>query len=211
MIAKEFISIKNKMDICKFYDTDKFYNMFILNNQDNVHAVAARLIISIFCELESKNKYPKSSELNDLITFVNENPEAKKLKKYINDIPGYDPIWGLIQNKETYYQHRMSLFGLNELRHKSYKFSDFNSMHCLDNIISLYGEEDDKGAYLNVNSNGSFLKVEKLFEFNTKTFRVNDVMFKNIEINNFINIINYANVVKELNLENIQAAYYFLR
>ena len=195
MIAKEFISIKNKMDICKFYDTDKFYDMFILNNQDNVHAVAARLIISIFCELESKNKYP----------------EAKKLKKYINDIPGYDPIWGLRQNKETYYQHRMSLFGLNELRHKSYKFSDFNSMHCLDNIISLYGEEDDKGAYLNVNSNGSFLKVEKLFEFTKKTFRVNDVMFKNIEINNFINIINYANVVKELNLENIQAAYYFLR
>lgn len=211
MLANEFVAIKNKMDICKFYDLSKFYDIFILNNTDDVHCVAARLLVAVFCELESQNKYPKSSELNDLILFVNENPEAKKLNKYLNDIPGYDPLFGCKQTKETYYQHRMSLFGLNELRHRSYKFSDFNSNFCLDNIISLYGEEDDKGAYLNVNSNGSFLKVEKLFEFNTKTFRLNDVMFENIEINNLINIINYANIVKELNLENIQAAYCFLR
>lgn len=210
MYAQEFITIKNKMDICKFYDPSKYYDIFIVNKKD-YNCTIGRLLVTAFCELENKNKYPKSSELNDLIIFANENPEAKKLNKYINDTPGYDQLLECNQSKETYYQHHMTLFSLKELSNRSYKFSDFNPNFCIDNIISLYVEEDDKGAYLNVNANGAFLKVEKLFEFNTKTFRVNDVMFENIEINNLINIINYANIVKELNLENIQAAYCFLR
>jgi hypothetical protein len=210
MYAQEFITIKNKMDICKFYDPSKYYDIFIANKKD-YNCTIGRLLVTAFCELENKNKYPESSDLNDLIKFVNQNPEAKKLNNYINNIPGYTESLYCNQPQVTYYQHRVAMLELNEIKHRSDKFSQFQPYYKLDNIISLYLEEDKDGIYLNVNSNGVLLKVEKLHHFNKRSFKINGIMFEDIEINELINIINYATVVKELNLKTIQVAYNFLR
>jgi hypothetical protein len=210
MYANEFIKIKNKMDICKFYDSDKYYDIFLVNKKDD-NCTIGRLLVTVFCELEKQNKYPESTELNDLIKFVNENPEAIKLNNYIHNIPRYDEILYCNQPQETYYQHRIALLELNEIKHRSNKFSQYQPYCKLDNIISLYVEEFGNGSDLHVNSNGLILKVEKLNYFKKRSFKINEIMFEDIEINELINLINYATVVKELNLKNIQVAYNFLR
>lgn len=210
MYANEFIKIKNKMDICKFYDHSKYYDIFIVNKKDD-NCTIGRLLVTAFCELENKNKYPESTELNDLIKFVTENPKAIKINNYLNNIPRYDESLYCNQPPETYYQHRIAMLELNEIKHRCDKFSQFQPYCKLDNIISLYVEEDKDGSYLNVNSNGLLLKVERLHYFNKNSFKINEIMFEDIEINELINLINYATVVKELDLKNIQVAYNFLR
>lgn len=210
MYKHEFITIKNKMDICKFYDSKQYYDIFLINKKEN-DCTIGRLLVTVFCELEKQNKYPESTELNDLIKFVNENPEAIKLNNYIHNIPRYDKSLYCNQPQETYYQHRIAMLELNEIEHRSNKFSKFQPYCKLDNIISLYNEEDGNGSYLNVNSNGVLLKVEQLNHFNKRSFKINGIMFEDIEINELVNLINYATFVKELNLKNIQVAYNFLR
>lgn len=211
MIASEFIHIKNKMDICQLYDYRKYYETFIANEKNDVHYVAARLLVTIFCELEKENKYPRSTDLNDLIIFSVANPSAFKLARYLNNIPGYDEKLYCNQPQETYYEHKITSLGFNELKYRSYKFSEYESDYCLDNITSLYGYEDDVGQYLNVLSNDIKFKVEKLYSYEKNTFKIKNILFKDMKINDLINVINYTSVVKELNLKNIQAVYNFLR
>lgn len=210
MRASEFIHIKNKMDICHFYSYRDYYETFISDERKDVHYLAARLLVPIFCQLEKENKYPESTELNDLIKFSVANPSAFKLTSYLNDIPGYDESLYCHQPQETYYEHQIASLGFNELKHRSNKFSEYKTDYCLDNITSLYGYEDDMGQYLQVISNGVEITVEKLYSYKKNTFKIKGIMFEDIEVNMLINIINYSSLVKELNIDNIQAAYNFL-
>ena len=198
------------MDICHFYSYRDYYETFISDERKDVHYLAARLLVPIFCQLEKENKYPESTELNDLIMFSIANPEAFKLGSYLNDIPGYDESLYCHQPQETYYEHQIASLGFNELKHRSNKFSEYKTDYCLDNVTSSYGYENDIGQYLQVVSNGVDFTVEKLYSYKKNTFKIKDVMFEDIEVNMLINIINYVSLVKELNLDNIQAAYNFL-
>lgn len=210
MRASEFIHIKNQMDICHFYSYRDYYETFISDERKDVHYLAARLLVPIFCQLEKENKYPESTELNDLIIFSVANPAAFKLASYLNNIPGYDENLYCHQPQETYYEHQIASLGFNELKHRIHKFSEYTTDYCLDNVTSLYGYENDIGQYLQVVSNGIEFTVEKLYSYKKNTFKIKDVMFEDIEVNMLINIINYVSMVKELNLDNIQAAYNFL-
>jgi hypothetical protein len=73
-----------------------------------------------------------------------------------------------------------------------------------------FDHEFRNGQYLQVVSNGIEFPVEKLYSYKKNTFKIKSVMFEDIEVNMLINIINYVSLVKELNLDNIQAVYNFL-
>ena len=54
------------------------------------------------------------------------------------------------------------------------------------------------------------MTLEKRNEFKENTFMVNGILIDNVEFHELVNIIAYANNVKELTKENTQAAYFFL-
>ena len=66
------------------------------------------------------------------------------------------------------------------------------------------------GFYLTVDFNDITMTLEKRNEFKENTFMVNGILIDNVEFHELVNIIAYANNVKELTKENTQAAYFFL-
>lgn len=82
MIADEFITIKNIMEISKLYKHSNYHNIFLKKFRSNYeNYIAIRVLIDYCCELSKTNEYPKSTELDDLIRFTKKNDKAQSLKK----------------------------------------------------------------------------------------------------------------------------------
>jgi hypothetical protein len=162
-----------------------------------------------FCEFENDNKYPSSTELDDIIMFVNNNPKSK-LNQYLNYIPTYKENLYCQQLRETYNHHLLVSLGFGEIKHRCRKMKNYQDTFDTSCIKLIIETKSDEGDYLMISVNDKVVTVEKVYN-DHNSFKINNKIFNNLALSDFINIINYNNYVTEMNLENIQAAHYFLR
>jgi carboxypeptidase C (cathepsin A) len=205
MYYNEYIKIKNIANICGFYG-----ETFLSNNSGmDMWSSRALMLIESMCELSYKEKYPQSSNLDDLTKFITENQDAVKLKNYLKILPGYKDSLGSNQSTGTYNQHgfvEMNLNGLAEQREQ-----ELNDRCTINHLGKYTLRTDQDGSYLDVVFNDYTVQIEKRNEFLQKTFRVNDTLVDDIELHNLVNIISYTQFTKNITKENIEAVYYLLR
>lgn len=204
MIAAEYIKLKKLINICKFYGIPP------TNNDGGLDMWTSRslMLVSAMCDLGHLNKYPASSSLVDLITFVHNNPDAKELATYIDYLPGYDRKMGVHQNNSTLTQHgfiEMGLIGILERKEFEY------SKKCTINLNADYlYRQDLTGSYLDVEYEDFSLKLEKRNEFKQNQFRINGKLIDDLAFHNVVNMITYSKFTKDISKENVEAIYYFL-
>jgi hypothetical protein len=204
MIAAEYIKLKNLINICKLCGVPT------TNNDGALDMWISRslMLVSAMCDLGYLNKYPASSSLADLITFVHNNPDAKELATYIEYLPGYDRKMGVNQNNSTLSQHgfiEMGLIGIFERKRFEY------SKKCTLNLNADYlYREDLTGSYLDVEYEDFSIKLERRNEFKQNQFRINGKLIDDLAFHNVVNIITYSKFVNNITKENIEAIYYFL-
>lgn len=204
MNYNNYIKIQNLSHI---YD---FYGESFLRNEsgDDIWANRTRWLLNSMCELANDNKYPLSSDLPDLMDFVANNPNAKKLNEYILNLPGFQPSLGKNQTPRLYIQHGYVTMGLENLRTRNLKY--FNG-ECEFNLNGQYRlKQDQTGIYLDITFDDFSIQLEKRNEFLEKSFRINNVMVDNLAFYELINMITYASTVKAISKENTEAAHFFL-
>lgn len=204
MNYNEYIKIQNLINI---YD---FYGESFLKNEggDDMWAGRTRCLLNAMCELANDNKYPISSDLPDLMDFVDNNTNAKKLNDYVYNLPGFQPSLGKNQTPGLYTQHGFVAMGLHNLRTRNLKYFNGECEFKLNGKYRL--RQDQTGIYLNIEFDDFSLKLEKRNEFLEKTFRINNVLVDNLTFHELINMITYASAVKSISKENTQAAHFFL-
>lgn len=209
MLKNELVDLYNQIKLYKFYDYELYYKTFVKDRTSDMKYLSASLIMDNFCELENDNKYPESTELDDIIVFVNDNPQSK-LNQYLNYIPTYQENLYCKQLRETYNHHLLVSLGFGEIKHRCNKMKNYQNT-CDTSYVKLIIEtKSDEGDYLMISVNDKVVTVEKVYNDNG-SFKINNKVFDDLALPDFINIINYNNYVTEMNLENIQAAHYFLR
>lgn len=204
MNYNNYIKIQNLSHI---YD---FYGESFLRNEsgDDMWANRTRWLLNAMCELANDNKYPLSSDLPDLMDFVDNNPNAKKLNEYILNLPGFQQNLGKNQPHGLYTQHGFVTMGLDNLRTRNLKY--FNG-ECEFNLNGQYRlRQDQTGIYLDITFDDFSIQLEKRNEFLEKSFRINNVMVDNLAFYELINMITYASAVKAISKENTEAAHFFL-
>ena len=201
MNYNEYIKIKNHFNIYEFYGK-KFVN------SNDMWSARSLVLLCAMCELESENKFPESSSLKDLIEFTNNNPEALRLKSYINFLPDFDESLGINQSPNTESQHGFITMNIPYIRITDDSDLEGKCDFKLDGKYKL--NKDQTGIYLTVTFDDMTITLEKRNEFPEKTFRVNGTILENVEFYELVNIIAYANHVKALSKENIQAAHFLL-
>lgn len=205
MNYEAYIKVKNLHNIYKFYGK----NPFNTDGYNSVWEGRSKILLISMCELEDSETYPKSALLADLIDFCNNNPKAHQLKDYIFNLPGFDPNLGQNQSISTTTQHGFVTMGIdNIINNTEHDFSDV----CDLNLNGKYKlREDVTGMYLTIELDNFSIKLERRNEFLEKTFRFNNVIVSDIEFPDLINMITYGSKIKEINKQNIQAAYFFLK
>lgn len=204
MIAAEYIKLKNLINICNFY------GIHPTNNNGGLDMWTSRSLMLVFamCDLSHLNKYPASSSLVDLITFVHNNPDAKELATYIDCLPGFDKKMGIHQNNSTLTQHgfiEMGLIGILERKEFEY------SKKCTMNLNAEYTYRQDlTGYYLDVKYEDFIIKLENRNEFKQNQFRINGKMIDDLEFHHIVNMITYSKFTNDISKENVEAIYYFL-
>lgn len=200
----EYIKIQNLIHI---YD---FYGESFLKKEGGFDMWTGRthILLKSMCELENDNKYPLSSDLPDLIDFIDNNPNARKTCDYVYNLPGFQASLGKNQHPGLYTQHGFVAMGLENLRTKA--LEKFNN-ECAFKLNGNYRlRQDQTGIYLDIEFDDFSMKLEKRNEFLEKTFRINNVLVDNLTFHELINMITYSSAVKSLNKENTQAAHFFL-
>lgn len=197
----DYIKIKNLFNIYDFYGKD------YKKHNDMWMGRTIRLIIAM-CELADEYKFPSSADLKVIIKFVDDNPKALKLKSYINCLPGFDPSLGINQSSATELQHGFITMNIPNVKIEKDKELQDKCDFKLDRKYKLI--KSKTGFYLTVDFNDITMTLEKRNEFKENTFMVNGILIDNVEFHELVNIIAYANNVKELTKENTQAAYFFL-
>jgi hypothetical protein len=221
MLTPEYIKVNNLKKLTDFmgvpFYTDK-------QNTDNMWQNRTLFLLSCMCELEHENKLPKSEILNDLIDFLDENPTASKLREYLNMIPGYDEKNKKNQFMGTYEQHGYITMGLRELASGYYIRSGNGILNEYKNFnLNLEGSfiysKNKNKHYLTINSDGFHIQLETEHEMldnsahkdnNRRCIKFNDRIFNNVSFSEIVNAITYARFVKDITIENTQAAYFFL-
>lgn len=205
MNQKEYIEVRN---LVKIYEVCGLLKK-LETSHDAMWIGKALYLLKALCELEDKNKYPTTTDLNELITFCEENPSAVSLKFYLERTPGFDQNFGLNQMQGAYMQHEyiaMTLGTLRDLHNRNY------SKLCTLDLEKKYRLKNDLGNfYLEVATNDTTLNIDRLGNDPEKTFRVNGVIMNDLELFDVINIITYEKDVKTISKHNIQTAYQFLR
>lgn len=209
MLKEEIIDYHNQIKLYKFYDYELYYKVFVKDRTSDIHYLNASIIMDHFFELENDGKYPASTELDDIIVFVKENPNSK-LNQYLNYIPTYQENLYCKQLRETYNHHLMVSLGFGEIKHRCRKMKNYQNTFDTSYVKLIIETKSDKGDYLMIAVNDKVITVEKVYN-DHNSFKINNKIFNNLALSDFINIINYNNYVTEMNLENIQAAHYFLR
>lgn len=205
MDKKEYIELRN---LVKIYEL-----CGLLKKLETAHDAMwigkSLYLLKVLCELEDQDKYPTTTDLNELITFYQENPSSVSLKFYLERTPGFDLKFGLNQMQGAYIQHEyiaMTLETLRDLHNRNY------SKLCTLDLEKKYRLKNDLGNfYLEVVTNDTTLNIERLGNDPEKTFRVNGVIMNDLELFDVINIITYEQDVKAISKHNIQTAYQFLR
>jgi hypothetical protein len=209
MLKEELLDYHNQIKLYKFYDYELYYKTFVKERTSDMHYLNATIIMDYFCEFENDNKYPSSTELDDIIMFVNNNPKSK-LNQYLNYIPTYKENLYCQQLRETYNHHLLVSLGFGEIKHRCRKMKNYQDTFDTSCIKLIIETKSDEGDYLMISVNDKVVTVEKVYN-DHNSFKINNKIFNNLALSDFINIINYNNYVTEMNLENIQAAHYFLR
>lgn len=204
MVVAEYIKLKNLINICKLCGVPT------TNNDGGLDMWTSRslMLVSAMCDLGHLNKYPASSSLVDLITFIHNNPDAKELATYIEYLPGYDRKMGVHQNNSTATQHgfiEMALMGI--LQRKEFELNEKCTLNL--NADYLY-REDLTGSYLDVEYEDFSIKLERRNEFKQNQFRINGKLIDDLAFHNVVNIITYSKFTKNISKENVEAIYYFL-
>lgn len=204
MLYNEYIKVKNLLNIYAFYGKETLKP----TNGDAMWAIRTELLLNAMCELEDDNKYPISSKLKDLIDFSDNNQSAQKLKNYIINLPGFNQSLGNSQSWDTDTQHNFVAMGLITIPMRNQKpFTE----ECTFNLNGNYKlRENDTGLYLDVEFDDFVVKLEKRNEFPEKTFRINNTMVDNLTFHELVNMITYANHVKNFSKENIQGTHFLL-
>lgn len=213
MIANEFTAIKNIMEISKLYNYSDYHRIFLKRAEYNPESyIAARVLIDYCCKLSNKNTYPKSTELNDLIRFTEENDDVEELKNYFNYLKDYDEKKGTNQACDTYLDHTsICSVGLSEIRCRMNTFCEKNQLFNIENIESIYSKKTEDGNELYAKTQDETLKIEKVYGKIPNCFKIKGIIFERLTLSELINIINYSNCIQKLTLNNIQVAYNFLR
>lgn len=204
MIVAEYIKLNNIINICKFSGIP------ITNSDGSLDMWMSRslMLVSAMCDLGHLKKYPTSTNLVDLITFVHNNSDAKELAFYVENLPGFDKKMGVHQNTSTIQQHgfiEMGLIGL--LERKEFELNT----RCTLNLNADYTYRQDlTGSYLDVVYDDFNIKLEKRNEFKQNEFRINGKLIDDLEFHNVINMITYSKFTNNITKENIEAIYYFL-
>lgn len=205
MMFEKYIQIKNLMRLFQVYETP-----FVDDNTvGKTRYDASEKLLIAMCELEAVGKYPISSDLVDLITFVNDNYEARSLSDYLNKLHSYDHKLLHNQNSIVFSYHNLIEEALYQL---PTRYSTENFINCDINFKAEYiMREKGVSNFLDVTFNSFKVTVERDHTLDSNTYIINDVVFENLKFSEMINVINYARFVKDLDLKTIQAAYYFLR
>lgn len=210
MLFEKYIKIKNLMRVHQLYQIS-FQDRTFINDEGSIddRDLPSEKLLSAMCELEREGKYPKSSELLDIIEFIENNPEAIELKIYLKNLDSYDVSLKKNQKMKTRIHHQINSDGLHHLPEK--KSRDIYKNCCIDLSGDYIISWHEKGITLNINIDGFKIKAEMKYELPEDTYIINNVVFENLKFNELINIITYSKYVKDLNLQNTQAAFFFLK
>lgn len=205
MLYAEYIIISN------FTRLSKFYGLHNLNIGSYAKWTIKTLnFLDALIELEDENKYPESIMLDSIVEFAQDNKTSYKLRQYLDNLPGIG-----YQNKKiyattsAYENHGYLMHYIQSMKWEN--ISDLGGKYELFIIGNCRVKTNDESTIMTIKIDDIVIKIEKNSNLRDKSFIVNGVLLHNIEFNELVNFINYANVVKKLTIENTQAAYYFLR
>jgi hypothetical protein len=202
MLFEKYIQIKNLMRLFQIYEKPFVDERSV----GSIRYEGSERLLMAMCELEDTGKYPISSKLSDLTKFSDENYEARLLNEYLTSIPRYNKKLTK-QCLETLSYHSLHSDGLHRLP-KHYMGDIYGN--CDPDFNADYIIRDEVTSdFLDVNLQGFKVTVERDYALDEKTFIINGVIFEDLKFSEMINVITYARFVKQLNLQNTQAAFFF--
>lgn len=205
MLYDEYITISN------FTRLSKFYGLHNLNiGSYATWTIRTLNFLEALIELEDEKKYPESILFDSIIDFVENNKKAYKLRQYIDDVPGVEyQDEKMYITQKAYENHAYLMHCIQSIQWEN--MSEFGGKSELFLMGDCRVKTNNESTTMTIKIDDIVIKIEKNSNLKDKSFIVNGVLLHNVEFNELVNFINYANFVKKLTIENTQAAYYFLR